>query len=255
MKGKAPAPIVSTPALQRAGTLIFAIAAAVLLAGSALWLIQRPWFDLRQVELRGAGSGSLRHVNANMVRTATVGRLSGNFFTLKLDEARRVFESVPWVAGVSLRRGWPDRLVVTLTEHRAIAIWDDGRLLSEGGRLFVANVAEAEVDGPLPQVDATDRLASEVARRLPQLAASLDSIGLRLRSIEVSERASWTAIAESGLAIVLGRDEPVGLLEERLLRLAAHYPAMAAQLDAEPVRIDARYPQGFAVAVAPRRKP
>lgn len=255
MRTKEPVPIISTPALQRVGTLIFALAAVVLLAGAAMWLIGRPWFDLRHVELRPAASGALRHVDANMVRTATVGRLRGNFFTLKLDEARRVFESVPWVAAVSLRRGWPDRLLVTLTEHRAVAVWDDGRLLSDSGQIFVANVAEAEVDGPLPQVDAPPRLAGEVAQRLPQLAATLESIGLRLRSIELSERASWTATADSGLAIVFGRDEPAGLLDARLGLIAAHYPAMAAQLDAEPVRIDARYPQGFAVAVASRRKP
>jgi cell division protein FtsQ len=255
MRAKEPAPLFSTPALQRAATLMFAAAAIVLAVGGALWLMRRPWFDLRHVELRAAGSGALRHVNANMVRAATIGRLGGNFFTLKLDETRRVFESVPWVASVSVRRGWPDRLLVALTEHRAIAVWDDGRLLSDSGQLFVANVAEAEVAGPLPQVDAPPLLAVEVARRLPHLAARLESIGQQLQSIEISERASWTVFAASGLAIVLGRDEPAGQLDERLALLAGHYPAMATQLGAEPVRIDARYPRGFAVAVAARRKP
>jgi cell division protein FtsQ len=172
-----------------------------------------------------------------------------------LEEARRVFESVPWVAAVSLRRAWPDRLVVTLTEHRAIAVWDDGRLLAPGGQLFVANVAEAEVYGPLPQVDAPPRFSAEVARRLPQFAAWSASLELSAEAIEVSDRASWTLRTASGPVIELGRDEPPGRLDERLATIAAHYPTMTAQLGTELLRIDARYPQGFAVAAAARKKP
>ena len=255
MRAKEAAPTFSTRTLQAAGTLMFAAAAALLLVGGVAWLVQRPWFDLQRVELRAAETGALRHVNANVVRAATIGRLSGNFFTLKLEEARRVFESVPWVAAVSVRRAWPDRLLVTITEHRAIAVWEDGRLLADSGQLFVANLAEAEVSGPLPQIEAPARFAPEVARRLPQFAARLGSFDLVLESVEVSERASWRINTKSGLAIVLGRDEPAGQLDQRLTLVADHYPSMVAQLSTEPVRIDARYPQGFAVAAAARKKP
>jgi cell division protein FtsQ len=234
---------------------MFTVALMLLAAGAAGWVLQRPWFDLRHIELRAGDADGLRLVNPNAVRAAMAGRLRGNFFTMRLEEARRVFESVPWVAGVSLRRAWPDRLVVTLTEHRAIAVWDDGRLLSDRGQLFVANVAEAEVSGPLPQVDAPARFSAEVARRLPQLAAHLASIGLALDAVEVSDRASWTLSTDGGLAIEVGRDDPPGRLDERLTLIVSHYPAAAAQLGADPVRIDARYPQGFAVAAASRKKP
>jgi cell division protein FtsQ len=255
MKAREPAPLLSTRAMRRGAVLAFAAAIALLAAGAAGWFFQRPWFDLRHIELRAADADGLRHVSANAVRAAAVGRLSGNFFTMRLEEARRVFESVPWVAAVSLRRAWPDRLVVTLTEHRAIAVWDDGRLLADSGQLFVANVAEAEVYGPLPQVDAPPRFSNEVSRRLPQFAAWAASLGMALEAIELSDRASWTLRTESGVAIEVGRDDPPGRLDERLALIATHYPAMAAHAGAELLRIDARYPKGFAVAAAPRKKP
>jgi cell division protein FtsQ len=253
VKHKARAPLLSTPAMQRAATFMFAVAALLLLASSAAWLAQRPLFDLRHVELRAAGDGALRHVNANAARAATLGRLSGNFFTMNLDHARRVFESVPWVAEVSVRRAWPDRLIVTLAEHRAVAIWDDGRLLADSGRLFVANAAEAEVFGALPQVEGPVRLAADAARRLPLFAQMLQPHGLTIDAVEISKRASWTLRADSGLAIELGRDDPPGRLDERLALVVAHFPAVSAQLGAEPARIDARYPQGFAVATGLRK--
>lgn len=254
MKSREPAPLLSTAAMRRAATLMFTAAALLLVAGAGTWLVRRPAFDLRQIELRAADGGELRHVNVNAVRAATLGRLSGNFFTMNLDEARRVFESVPWVAGASVRRAWPDRLVVTVSEHRAIAISDDGRLLADSGVLFVANVAEAELAGPLLRVDAPPRLAVEVVRRLPQLIARAAPLGLTLEAVEVSERAGWTLRFEDGPVVELGRDEPPGRIDERLALVAANYPTLAAQLGAAPVRIDARYPAGFAVATAPRKK-
>jgi cell division protein FtsQ len=254
MRSREATPAFSTAALRRAAALIFALATALLLGGAAARLIRLPAFDLRQIELRAADGGALRHVNANTVRAATLGRLSGNFFTMSLDDARRVFELVPWVAAVSVRRAWPNRLVVTIAEHRAIAVWDDGRLLADSGVLFVANVAEAELTGPLPQVDAPARFAAEVARRLPQFEGRLAPLGLAIESVEVSERAGWTLRADGGPALELGRDEPPGRLDERLALVATHYPTLAAQLGAEPVRIDARYPAGFAVATASRKK-
>lgn len=255
MRSREPTPLVSTRAMQRAATAAFAAAVVLLLAGAAGWFIQRPWFSLHRIELHAADGQTLRHVNVNAVRAATLGRLSGNFFTLNLDETRRVYESVPWVAAVSVRRAWPDRLVVTLTEHRAVAIWDDGRLLSDAGQIFTANVAEAELDGELPQVEAPARFAVEVARRLPGLAAQVALLGLRLETVEVSERASWTLRTADGPLIELGRDDPPGRLDERLALIASHFPTVTAQLGADLVRIDARYPQGFAVAVASRKRP
>lgn len=255
MKAREPAPLLSTRAMQRAVGLTLAASIALLAAGAAGWFVQRSWFDLRQIELRAAGPEGLRHVSANTVRAAAAGRLRGNFFTMRLEDARRVLESVPWVAAVSLRRAWPNRLVVTVTEHRAIAIWDDGRLLSDNGQLFVANVAEAEVSGPLPQVDAPPRFSAEVARRLPQFAAQAATIGLSLDAIDVSDRASWTLHADGGLSIEIGRDDPPGRLDERLAMIVGHYPTVLAQVGTDLIRIDARYPQGFAVAAAPRNKP
>lgn len=248
-------PLISTQAMRAAAALLTGAAITLLLAAAVLWMTRQPLFDLRRIELQAAGPGGLRHVSAHAVRAAVNGRLRGNFFTLRLDEARRVFEMVPWVAGVSIRRVWPDRLVVTLTEHRAIGVWEDGRLLSDTGRLFIANVAEAELNGPLPNFDGPPALAAEAARRYPQFSTQLAEIGLGVEAVEVSERASWVVLTDSGSRIELGRDEPAGELDRRLTALVHHYPTIVAHLARPPVRIDVRYPQAIAATPEPRKKP
>jgi cell division protein FtsQ len=234
--------------MQRTARLLLAASALLLLSGAALWLMQRPLFDLRRIEVRGR-AGELQHVAAGAVRAALRGRLRGNYFTLPLDDVRRAFETLPWVAAVSVRRAWPNRLIVTLTEHRALGLWSDGRLLSDAGVLFVANPAEAEIDAPLPEFDGPDRLAGDVVRRYYEFAAALAPLSLAIEAIDVSDRASWSVRLDSGLSIELGRDEPAGRVSERLAAITTNYATVVARLKAAPSRIDARYPNGFAVAL------
>ena len=140
--------------------LVVALVAAGMLATAGVrWFTQRPAFDFKRVEVRG----ELQHVTAASIRAAIAGRLKGNFFTVRLDETRRLLETVPWVSQASVRRIWPNRLQVTLREHRALGAWGDGRLLSDRGELFVANVAEAEIFGPLPSFAGPAIEAAEVA--------------------------------------------------------------------------------------------
>jgi cell division protein FtsQ len=222
--------------------------ALLVAAGTAVaWVAQRPAFDFRRVEVRGS-DGQLQHVSQAALRTAVAGRLAGNFFTMRLDEARRVFETVPWVAGASVRRVWPNRLVVTLTEHRALGVWSDGRVLSDQGRLFVANVAEAEVYGPLIEFDGPPQFAAEAARRFYEFAAVLVPLSIEIERVAVSERASWSLRSSGGQRIELGRDDPPGRLQERLALIDASYPLLLAKFGGAPSRIDARYPNGIAAA-------
>jgi len=224
--------------------LFVAAALLVILAGTATWLTRRAAFDFKRIELRG----DLTHASQAAVHAAIAGRISGNFFTVHLDDVRRAFENVPWVAAVSVRRAWPNRLVVTLREHRALGLWSDGRLLSDSGRLFVANPAEAEVNGPLVQFDGPDVFATEAVRRYYELAARLAPLSLGVTAIDISDRASWLVTTDAGQQFELGRDEPAGVLSERIVLLVTAYPRVSAQLGGPPKRIDLRYPNGLAAA-------
>lgn len=219
-------------------------ATVVVLGGVATWSMHRSWFDLKRIELRG----DLTHVSSAAVRASIAGRIRGNFFTASLEDARRAFESVPWVAAASVRRAWPNRLIVTLREHRALGIWSDGRLLSDTGRLFAANLAEAEMFGPLAQFDGPESAAGAAVRRYYELLARFAPLSIGVSGVEISARESWAVTTDAGQRFELGRDEPAGRLSERIVLLVAAYPRVSAQLGGPPKRIDMRYPNGLAAA-------
>ena len=225
-----------------------ALAALIVLGGALLWIAERPYFSLKRIEVHGG----LQHVTSASVRAAVAGRLRGNFFTMKLDDTRRLLENVPWVAQVSVRRAWPNGLRVTLTEHRALGVWDDGRLLSDAGELFIANPAEAEVHGPLPAFGGPDSAARDAARRYYEFAAQLAPLGMTIAAIDVSERRSWSIRAASAdgsaTRIELGRETDALILADRIAQIVAAFPMVSARVGGVPSSIDARYPNGLAAA-------
>lgn len=233
--------------MNLAALLAMLTAIGLLLSAGTRWVAHRPMFDFGRIEMRG----DLQHVTVASVRGAIAGRLRGNYFTIQIDDARRLLETVPWVAQASVRRIWPNRLQVTLREHRALGAWNNGRLLSDAGDLFVANVAEAEIYGPLPAFSGPDALAREVARRYYEFAAELAALSLTVDGIEVSDRRSW-AVHAGGAGVTttleLGREESPGVLQRRLVDVVAAYPMVAARVGGPPARIDARYANGFAAA-------
>jgi cell division protein FtsQ len=229
--------------------VLLASAAGLIVIGAALlWLAQRPFFSMRAIEVRG----DLQHVTSASVRAAIAGRLKGNYFTMRLDETRRVMERVPWVAQASVRRVWPDRLLVTLVEHRALGVWNDGRLLSDAGQLFVANPAEAEVHGALPAFEGPEAVARDAARRYYEFAAMVAPLGMKIASIDVSDRRSWTVevagIDGAATRLELGRDTDALALNDRLAQVVAAFPMVAARVGGTPQSIDARYPNGLAAS-------
>lgn len=244
----------SAGTMNRLAALCVVLALLAIGAAALSRLAQQPKFELKRVDVRG----DLRHVTAASVRAALAGRLRGNYFTMRLEDTRRLFETVPWVAQASVRRVWPDRLVVTLTEHRALGVWEGGRLLSDRGELFIANPDEAEIYGQLPEFSGPFGVAKDAARRYYELSAQFASLSLRIGAIDISDRKAWSLRLtpdlredtkhSSDIRVELGRDRAAMPLGERVAQVVAAYPSVVAQLGGTPARIDARYANGLAAS-------
>jgi cell division protein FtsQ len=230
--------------------LLNAAADALYLAAAALaaWIVaeaamRAPFMPVRTVAL----GGDLRHVDAERVRASLEGRVTGNFFGVELAEVRRALERLPWVRRVEVRREWPDRLVVQVEEHVALARWSGRRLVNTHGEVF-----EAEGhDAPLPQLAGPPGTEREVARRFLAFRSLLAPLGTEPERVQRSARGAWQIRLANGLVLELGRDQARQSLEERLARFVAAYPRTAAELDRPPEHVDLRYPNGFAIRVAP----
>jgi cell division protein FtsQ len=157
---------------------------------------------------------------------------------------------VPWVRKASVRREWPNQLIVQVEEHEALGTWgEDGRLLSVKGDAFTANLAEADEDHELPAFEGPEGSEKEVLSRFAELRGWFAPIRLVPTSLSLSSRYAWTVRLDNGMSVELGREKDPSTLKDRVQRLVSIYPQLVARLqDGRIDTIDMRYPNGLALS-------
>jgi cell division protein FtsQ len=226
-------------------SLLFMLVLLGLLAAALLWLLRAPALNIRAIQLEG----DLQRNSVATIRANATPRLAGNILSIDLDKARAAFETVPWVRQAALRRIWPDRLAVHLSEHHPVALWlgDDGneRLVNDFGDVFEANVGDVE-DEPLPQFSGPDGSSVQMLglyRRLQPLFAAYQ---LQLEALQLSGRGSWSLELDTGASVVLGRGSEDELVarSERFLRTLGQ---VTGRFERDLEHADLRHADGYAV--------
>jgi cell division protein FtsQ len=233
--------------LNLAANALFALSALLLAAAGCYALVRSPAFPLRAIEV----GGTLEQVRKAQIVGALQGHVSGTFFTVDLESVRSRFESISWVRRAEVRRRWPDRLVVRVEEHVALARWgrpEEARLVNVHGEAF-SGVSERE----LPSLSGPGGSERLVATRYAEYRSLLAPLGIGLSQVLLSERLAWQLRLDNGLVLQLGRDAPRDPAGERLARFVQAYPVTVGRLEGRleraSLRVDLRYTNGFAVRV------
>ena len=253
MTSSAQAPI---PGLEAASTRLMNITAALLLAlvlfaalATALWrVIHLPAFAIAQIRI----TGQTTHSNVFTVRNQVLPQLRGNFFTIRLDEVRKAFMAQPWVRQATVRREFPNQLVVQLQEHEEAAFWgseEQGfRLLNTDGVIFEANPDEVSREN-LPELDGPDEAAQQVLATWRQLNPLLAPLHSRIGRLAVDARGSWTLVFDQDTSLKLG-NASVADMQQRISWFVQTINAVVARYNrglADVQYADLRYKAGYAI--------
>src|SRR6185436_17586616 len=122
---------------SRIGAAILAFVVVVsLLASFRSYLLRAPKFAIGIKEIQG-----LRHLSEGQVllKLKEIEEQDRSLFALDLDALRKSVELLPWVKAATVRRVWPDRLMIQVTERVPIAfvrIDDSTQMVDEEGVLL-----------------------------------------------------------------------------------------------------------------------
>ncbi|MGE5283613.1 MAG: cell division protein FtsQ/DivIB [Actinomycetota bacterium] len=136
-KGKGPQRSSSGSRLRRIGWIAAGLLVAgftgVAFASAYSWITRSPLFTVRTVDMNRCANVSDEEVWA-IVR----GNGSGNLWSVPAKEVARRLSGHPWVRSVSIRKSFPDRLVVQVRERTPVAMvnLDVLHYLDEEGRPF-----------------------------------------------------------------------------------------------------------------------
>lgn len=245
---KTPMPLpVDIRLMNAASALLWVVFVALVVGGSAWWLVRHPGFALQSITVQGQVSRN----NAFAFRTQVLPQLQGNFFTIDLQRARQAFESVPWVRVAVVHRDFPNRLRAVLLEHQPIAIWGNeeaNTMVNEQGQVFEASLDDVDVER-LPRMKGPADQSMLVASVYQALNPRFETMDMAIELLELTPRGSWRVQTQSGAWIELGRGTPAELQQRlavflnTLKQVTARYGRTATAL----AGADLRHKDGYAL--------
>lgn len=231
--------------MNAVASFVFVVGALVLAAAAIGWLTRLPVFSLRAIVVQG----ELARSSVATVRANAAPRLRGNFFSLDLGATRAAFESVPWVRRAVVRRVWPNRLAVTLEEHRPAAVWEgkegNDRLVNQQGEVFEANLGDVE-DEVLPRLSGPPGSAALMLAMQRSLGPVFETIDAEIETLRLSGGGSWRAELDSGATVELGRGDPAEVVA-RADRFAQTLDQVTGRYQRALKHADLRHLDGYAV--------
>ena len=233
--------------MHMAASLMFVGLVVGALVGGVWALVQLPAFALKGITVKG----DVEHNNEVTLRANVVTKFTGNFFTADLGRVRSAFESVPWVRLASVQREFPNRLRVTLQEHRPVAYWgDDGeqRMVNSYGEVFEANVSDLD-DDKMPRLSGPDSQSQQVLAMYLALEPAFKSMSLTVDSLALTDRGSWRAKLTHGAVIELGRGgvEDVMVRVKRITQTLAQVTNKLGRKVSAIESADLRHDNGYAL--------
>lgn len=188
--------------------------------------------------------GTLNYVSETEIKDAVSRFVSASLVAIDLERLKSELETQPWINQVTVRREWPDRLVIHVEEEQAIARWNQKDLLNQQGQIFSPQSALDQLQ--LPRLTGPEQSEQAVMLQYLQFNQLLYPLGVRIRDLVLNERGAWTMTLTNGAEVRLGRDAVL----ERLRRLVVFLESGYGDQIVNTGSIDLRYRNG--IAVAPR---
>lgn len=223
--------------IRRLGLLLV----AVLLVGAALegWLAFKPYINrpLAQIEVHG----DLSQHNQQMLEQQVAQYLDAGFMELDIRAIQAALMQLGWVEQAQINRIWPERLRIDVREHKPVARWGDEQLLNIQAHVFAREGMRNHAG--LPQLYGPQDSQVQVMEQYWSLSQILRPLGYSIQRLELRERGSWFVTTNSGLQLLLGREEVM----EKMRRFVTIYEKELKPQMEQIARIDLRYSNGLAV--------
>jgi cell division protein FtsQ len=225
---------------QKLGRLVLLF--VVLLGGAAVTaaiyikLTDEQTLPLRVVRIEGV----FKHLDKEALKQVLARQLNRNFLAIDIDAIHADLKGVPWVDQVTVRRKWPDTLMLTVQEQMPLARWRKGGLVNQRGEWFAGDLSDAV---KLPELDGPQDTVAILSGEYLYLNQELKALGLQASTLTMTRRRAWKLGLENGLMLQLGRMQ----VHARLQRFMKIYQQIIDKQLEKIESVDMRYTNGFAV--------
>ncbi|WP_198266308.1 cell division protein FtsQ/DivIB [sulfur-oxidizing endosymbiont of Gigantopelta aegis] len=234
--------------------LIIVLSSLVIVASVFVnWLVKPGNFPFKKVEL----VNQLANQESRELQEVAAKVLNGGFFSLNVDYFRQdLLAKLPWVKMVSVRKVWPDKLLIEITEYRPVVRWQSVdktlHLLSQEGVIFSPRLTmnQKEKFARLALFSGPESSAETVLQQCFTMNNNLKKIALTIKKCGMNKRRAWFLELTStevnlldDIDIQLGKENVMQQLERFVQVFSGKLKRYLSSIE----RVDLRYANGFSV--------
>lgn len=194
------------------------------------------YFPVQLVHVYGA-----QHVDHEELQNLLKPLVAHNFFTVDMELIKDRLHQFSWVEEITIRRVWPNRVDIIIAEHRPIAYWHDGSLLSASGDLFDPGVYAAPAD--LPRFIGPDGAQGLMLQFFNDFNRELLPLHVKISTLELTPYQMWRLTLANGIRLRLGHKN----ILTHLSQFVKVYPKIIGAKAKDVEYVDLRYPNGMAI--------
>ncbi|OCG60469.1 hypothetical protein A9G42_00140 [Gilliamella sp. Nev6-6] len=230
----------------------------------SIWVIQsfKNWMDdpeqmvLSQLTL----SGEHTYTTEDDLRNAILGLgLPNTYIGQDVNDIQQEIMRFPWVKQTSVRKQWPDRLIIYVEEYKPVLYWNDLFLLDKNGNVFsvpLDRIAELQLPrlyGP----EGKAKAALEIYSKLEDISKKLanNELALHIKVAITDERNAWQLMIKQCISGFCLENQEIKLLlgsekiEQRYQQFIKLFPEIQSRVpENERITVaDLRYENGISV--------
>lgn len=236
----------------------------ILIISVSVWVVTsfKNWIDnpeqmvLSQLVLNGDHA----YTDEDDIRQAILGLgLPNTYIGQNVDDIQQEIMQFPWIKQASVRKQWPDRLIVSIEEYKPAFYWNDLFLLDNYGNIFNVPL-DRFVERQLPKLygpEGKEKAIVKIYYKFNDLSKKLASSGLTLqiKSTVTDERNAWQLIIKQCIAGFCPENQEMKLIlgseniEQRYQQFIKLLPEIQVRIpkDERITVADLRYESGISV--------
>ncbi len=203
-----------------------------------LWHYTRPSnFPLKKVKI----FATYEHVNHQLLQATIANHLNQGFFRINVFTIKQHLLRIPWIYDVSIKKRWPDTIIIHVAEQTAAMRWGTEALVNIHGKIFTTD--RKHLAANLPVIFGPADHAQEIFNACKKIITLLEPLDLTVKKLTLTPHRHWEILLNNNTIVYLGETEPMKQIES----LVNLYRKITANHSGEPKSIDLRYRNGLAV--------
>ena len=188
--------------------------------------------DLKNIE--NSSVDDIREVAKKYVR-------SKSFFNVDINYLQSKIENIDWISSANIRRSYPNEIIIFVTEHIPVAIWNNKDYLNQYGEIFTAN----KKNNKFPILISKNNKNKIIFEYLSLFSNDLIRHDINEKVVKIIEDdiRSISVILSSGITIKLGSKN----VKEKIDIFFKVYQTLNSSDLSKMRYIDMRYSNGFSV--------